>query len=415
MKINFWELDSVSIRAILSEKQVSDLVSGLVKHSKAQTFLKKQLISTLSFYHLDFLSKGLSFAPEKLTSDKLSSYLTEAIKSEYKVSSAPSKFGRGVNKDAILAAVYLILQVKKAASSERMRSLEGMLKAENGFSSFITSIFRGKGDRLCVPALNLIALSLNIKRDSIQKKIQGYVIGRGLPVSDEMTQELLDFARYTCTHGSAYLVRRSLRMQYTFKQDQQVEDFKRICKTLDLPLLQHRKREFMLHRINTLTILSAYLGVDLTKVQANRKEISKAIEGVQERFNKESKSLMRPKKRAMISPGKYTSSDMSRDVHSLIYSDFSEEMIDSIYERLLSASSKTPSILPRFHYLLIIKLVSAGRATITRKGVLVRDRASSAVIKRIGMPGIEEKKGVIIIPRGIWDYFSESNRIRQKI
>lgn len=406
MELNYWELDSMHVKAVVSEKCARYLIDNFVKLSKSRNYTKGELAGALTFYRWNYLAEGLKAYPENITAAELTEALSSAIKAKYHVTSAASKFGSGVNKDAILAAANLALQARKYSGKENTRALDEALKGEEALGSIISTLFRAKRDRLSVSVLNILVPSLNAGRETIQREVEGYVVQQGHLIKPKISKALIKFAGYTARYGKAYGINHSYRVMFVFKSAAEVSEFLDACKELELPLIQHTKREFMLHRIGILYVLSAYLGVDFSKIQENREKALKALDSLRKRFDTYRKTPIEERGKKQRKPSGEVYVDLVKDIRAIVYLTPTRAEIEQMGDRLTVLSKTNRNTEKLFFYRLVAELVSVGRASITRRAVILRSRNAAILIHKLGLPEIAIKDETVSIPRYRWDDFS---------
>ena len=406
MELNYWELDSFDIRAEISEKCVQYVLRKFLAAAKAYSYPKQALLDALKSYGWNFIAEGLEESQRQISSAELSAIVSAAIRQKYHVHGAASKFGKGVTNDAILSAMYFILYAKHVSGKEKTKALDAMLKQENGLSTLMSSIYRGKENRQSVSILNILSIATKVQRESIQREISGYVLSRGYLVPPKVNTSILTFLAYTALYGKAYLVAASQRMQYHFKEDSDIAVFKDLCAKLELPFRQHRKREFMIHRIGIFHVMSAYLGVDFFKIQENREKAMKAIDGLQNKYNVLLKTPIEERKDKEQKPEGGAYIEQTKDIKMLVYFNPDERELEVIYNRLMSASRSNPGAMKSFIYKLTIMLVSVGKASITSRAVILRSRNAAMVLAKLNLIDLTIKGDVISMPKPFWDSLS---------
>lgn len=406
MELNYWELDSFNIRAEVSERCVQYVLRKFLAASKSYSYPKQGLLDALKYYGWDFIADGLEQSQRQISAAELAGIASQAIRQKYHVSSAASKFGKGVSIDAILSAVYFLMFAKHVSGKEKTKDLDQMLRQENGLGLLLSSIYRGKENRQSVSILNVLSIATKVKKESIQREISGYVVAKGYLVSPKVNTNLLTFLAYTALYGKAYLVGTSPRMQYHFKQESDVAVFKDLCAKLELPFRQHTKREFMIHRIGIFHVMSAYLGVDFFKIQQNREKALKAIDGLQNKYNILLKTPIEEREQKEEKPEGGAYIEMARDIKALVYFNPDMRELEAIYNRLMSASRSNPGAMNSFLYKLTLELVSVGKASITSRAVVLRSRNAALVLVKLNLIDLTIKGDVISMPKPFWDSLS---------
>jgi len=415
MELNYWELDSIEIRAVVSEKCMQYVLRKFLEASSSRPYQKCELLDALRFYNWNFIAEELETSPKEIPPAELEELLARAIRKKYHVTGAASKFGTGVNREAILSAMYLILHARRMSGKERTAALDAMLRQENGLGSLLSSIYRGKENRLSVSILNVLAIAIQAKRESVQKEISGYVISSGYAVPPRIDQHVLDFLRYTALYGRAYMVKSSPRMQYHFKDDSDIAAFKDICAKLEIPLRQHTKREFMIHRIGIFHVMSAYLGVDFFKIQENREKALKAIDGLRNKCSTQLNVPLEKREKSAAKPEGGGYAEMSRDIKALVYFAPDAREMEAIYNRLMSASRSSKGAMNLFLYRLTVELVSVGKASIASRAVILRSRSAALALGRLNLPDLAIKGDIVSMPKPFWDRLSSGMASRQSI